>query len=466
MPRLPDPDIRRQYPRYRRRIMEATFIGYAMFYLVRNNLSPVAKEMQAALAYDKDMIGTILAVTALSYGLGKFVMGALSDRSNPRVFMACGLLLTAVCNFLFGGVTQYWLHLTLWTLNGFVQGMGWPPCGRSMGHWYSEKERGLTFSIWNTSHNIGGGIAGYLAAWAAQHSQSVATDAAAWAAGHGWDRVASAGTWVASHWSGWHSAFFFPGILATIGAAYLFWRLRDTPQSVGLPPIEEYKNDFTEAQRQHGLQERELSFRELLIDYTLSNKYVWLLAFANFFAYIARYCMLDWGPTYFREVKDATLVKGGIVVLVTEFGGIPSTILFGWFSDLLGGRRGVVSVLCMAPILAAFVVIWLTPAGYFGLDLAMLAIIGFCIYPVINLIVIQALDLTSKKAIGTAAGFIGLFGYLGRAAQGKGFGWILQHLEPALGTSHAWSVVIAIILACTLAGIILLAFTWRLKPKA
>jgi MFS family permease len=131
---------------------------------------------------------------------------------------------------------------------------------------------------------------------------------------------------------------------------------------------------------------------------------------------------------------------------LTLCGGIPSTILFGWFSDLLGGRRGMVSVLCMVPIFAAFVVIGLTPAGYFGLDLAMLAIVGFFIYPVINLVVIQALDLTSKKAIGTAAGFIGLFGYLGRAAQGKGFGWMLKHLEPSYGSSVAWSIVIAIIL--------------------
>jgi MFS transporter, OPA family, glycerol-3-phosphate transporter len=466
IPRLPDAEVQRQYPRYRWRIMESTFIGYAMFYLVRSNLSPVAKEMQAALHYDKDMIGTILAATALSYGLGKFLLGALSDRSNPRVFMAVGLLLTAICNFAFGSVASYRVHLLLWTINGFFQGMGWPPCGRSMGHWFSERERGLTFSIWNTSHNVGGGIAGFVAAWTAKHSGGIANDVAAWASGHGWNAVADAANWMATHWVGWQSAFFFPGILATVGAVYLLCRLRDTPQSVGLPPIEEYKNDFTEAQRLHGLQERELSFKELLIDYTLTNKYVWLLAFANFFAYIARYCMLDWGPTYFREVKDATLVMGGIVVLVTEFGGIPSTILFGWFSDLLGGRRGVVSVLCMLPILVAFVVIWLTPAGHFGLDLTMLAIVGFFIYPVINLIVIQALDLTSKKAIGTAAGFIGLVGYLGKAAQAKGFGWMLKHLEPKYGSSTSWSIVIATILLCTVLGVVLLAFTWRIKPKA
>ncbi|HEQ60622.1 MAG TPA: MFS transporter, partial [Firmicutes bacterium] len=102
--RLPQEAIQRLYPRYRWRIMESTFIGYGVFYLVRNNLSVVAKDIEGALHYSHSMIGSVLAVTAITYGLGKFVMGAVSDRSNPRVFMASGLLLTAACNFIFGSV--------------------------------------------------------------------------------------------------------------------------------------------------------------------------------------------------------------------------------------------------------------------------------------------------------------------------------------------------------------------------
>ena len=151
--RLPAADINQLYPRYRRRIMESTFLGYAAFYLVRNNLSVVAKDIEGALHYDHSMIGSILALTAISYGLGKFLMGSLSDRSDPRKFMAVGLLLTACLNFAFGSVSSYGLHMLLWSANGFVQGMGWPPCGRSMGHWFSEKECGLTFSI-GTHHII------------------------------------------------------------------------------------------------------------------------------------------------------------------------------------------------------------------------------------------------------------------------------------------------------------------------
>ncbi|MCK5861292.1 MAG: MFS transporter, partial [Candidatus Hydrogenedentes bacterium] len=125
--RRSEEEVKRLYPRFRWQILEATFIGYAAFYLVRNNLSVVAKDIEGALGYAHSDMGTLLAVTAICYGLGKFLMGSFSDRSNPRIFMACGLLATACCNFAFGSVSSFPLHMMLWAVNGFVQGMGWPP---------------------------------------------------------------------------------------------------------------------------------------------------------------------------------------------------------------------------------------------------------------------------------------------------------------------------------------------------
>lgn len=432
--RLPDDEIRRRYPWFRWRVMEATFIGYATFYLVRNNLSVVSKDMQNVLHYSKSDIGSILAIAAASYGIGKFLTGAVSDRSDSRKFMALGLLLTAICNFAFGGAHSLNLHLLLWGLNGFFQGMGWPPCGRSMGHWFSERERGLTFSIWNTSHNVGGGIAGVLAAWAV------------------------------TYFGGWQYAFYVPGAIALVGAIYLLFRLVDTPQSVGLPCIEDYNNDHTAESLSCGSVERELSAKELFIDHVLLNRFVWLLAIANFFAYVSRYSMLDWGPMYLREMKGATLTGGGIAVMITEFGGIPSTILLGWVSDRLGGRRGMVATLCMIPIIGAFITMLLT-RGMLWLDMTMLGLIGFFIYPVINLIVILSLDLTSKKAIGTVAGFIGMVGYAGKVAEAKGFGWMLDYYGKIYGNRTAWDIVIAGIIGCAFIAGVLLAFTWKLRPR-
>lgn len=320
-PRRPPAEVAREYPRLRWQIFESAFLAYATFYIVRNNFAPVSKEMGAALGYDKSMIGDLLAGTAIAYGIGKLVMGYFSDRSDSRKYVTAGMLLTAALNFAFGAAANYKVHLFLWTLNGFVQGMGYGPCSRGLSHWFSVRERGKVFGAWNISHNIGGGIAGVLAAECAR-------------------------LW------GWHSAFYVPGAIAVVAAGYLFWRVRDTPQSEGLPAIEEYRDDWPPDETER--HERELSFKEMFLRYILPNRMLWVLAFANVFVYIARYAMVDWGPTYLKEVKGASLSAGGWSTLVVEFAGAAGMLTMGWLSDKLGGRRGRVSVMVMIPLALAF----------------------------------------------------------------------------------------------------------------
>ncbi len=422
--RLPADEIPKTYRRLRWQVMESTFIGYAVFYLVRNNMAPVAKEIGEAVGYSKSEIGDFLAVTAIAYGLAKFIMGSVSDRSNPRLFMPTGLILTALVNFAFGSVHNYHLHLVLWAMNGLFQGMGWPPCGRTIGHWYSENERGMKFAIWNVATNVGGGLAGVIAAYSAS-------------------------------WLGWRFAFYVPGILALACALYLLLRLRDTPQSVGLPPIEEYRNDYP---RNHSVEhEEELDTRDLFVNYIFKNKYLWIVALANFFVYITRYSMLDWGPTYLKEVKGAQLEDGGWSILILEWGGIPSTLLMGWLSDRIGGRRGLVSLMCMIPIFFAFLGIKLTPPGMLWFDMTLLGVIGFFVYPPVMLLAVSGLDLTSKKAVGTAAGFIGLWGYIGRTVQGKVLGTVAEE--------YGWDASLNLILMAAVGAIILLCFTINIKPR-
>ncbi len=416
---------RKIYPKLRRQVLESVFIGYAVFYLVRNNLPVVSKEMGQALNYSKDQIGDMLAVMVAVYGLGRFVMGSLSDRSNPRYFMSLGLLATAACNFAFAAAGSYRAHLALWALNGLAQSMGWAPCGRSLSHWYSIRERGTVFGFWNLAQNIGGGLIGIIAAYSAELL-------------------------------GWRSAFYVPGILAVICAIYLMLRLRDTPQSVGLPPIEEYRNDYP--QRGGSAAEKELGTRELLVDYILKNRYLWLIAIANFFVYIARYAMLDWGPTFLKEVKHASLGQGGIGTFTLEFSAMISTFLAGWLSDKIGGRRGMICVLCMIPALLAFVGILLSPNTELWLDLTLFGVIGFFVYPAQMLLGIMALDVTSKKAIGTANGLLSIMGSLGRVAESMGIAALAQH--------YGWNAALYGILISVVVGIGLMAFLWKLTPQS
>jgi OPA family glycerol-3-phosphate transporter-like MFS transporter len=425
IPRKSPEEIATAYPIFQRRIFEATFIAYAAYYLVRNNLSPVQLDLGRAMGYDHTMLGTLLATSSAAYGIGKFVLGQLADHANAKKFLLVGLLLTATANFAFGLATSFPAHLALWTLNGFVQGMGSGPCLRSLAHWYSIRERGTVFGIWNISHNVGGAAAGIVAAQCTVYF-------------------------------GWSSAFYVPGALALLCAAYVMIRMCDTPQSVGMPPIEEYA-DGIRAARGAPLPERELTIREIFFDYLLNNGVLWLLGCATFFAYIANYSIIDWGPTYLREVKGASLTAGGVGLAVNEVAGIFGMLFMGWLSDRVGGRRGMVSALSMLPLLFGFEALILIPPHQLWLAYLVFAVLGFFSYGPLMLMGVMSIDFTSKKAVATAGGFIALFGYMGRMTEGQAIGWMAQN--------YGWNLSFNCVIGCVLVGFILLCFTWNTRPR-
>jgi OPA family glycerol-3-phosphate transporter-like MFS transporter len=126
----------------------------------------------------------------------------------------------------------------------------------------------------------------------------------------------------------------------------------------------------------------------------------------------------------------------------------------------------MIAALSMIPIVAAYLVIAATEPGYLAIDMVMLAVIGFFIYPVINLITIAALDIASKKAIGAAAGFIGLAGYIGRMVESQGIGSLVDVLEPTRGAAAAWQFALAIVASSGVIAFLLLTLTWKIRPRA
>ena len=59
-------------------------------------------------------------------------------------------MMTGIVNILFGMSSSVFMFITLWMINAFFQGWGWPPCSKILNTWYSRNERGLWWAIWNT----------------------------------------------------------------------------------------------------------------------------------------------------------------------------------------------------------------------------------------------------------------------------------------------------------------------------
>jgi OPA family glycerol-3-phosphate transporter-like MFS transporter len=424
--RVPEARIDSEYRRLRRQVFAGIFLGYAAYYLVRNTLALAIPDLLREYPhYTKAMLGTALTGLSVAYGLSKFLMGSVSDRSNPKYFLPLGLLLSAGIIFLSGTVKAIYASLALvvalQTLNGWVQGMGWPPCGKSMVHWWSTRERGLTVATWNVAHNLGGAL------------------------------VASFALAGVALFGDWGAKFYFNAVIAAAVAIGVFFLLRDTPQSCGLPPAEEYRNDYPpDYSADH---ERVFGFREIFLGHVLNNRYLWSIAVANAFVYFVRYGVVNWIPTYLETAKGFSFRQSSTAWAVYEFAAIPGTIVCGFVSDrYFKGRRAPANMLFMALTLVAVVVYWLNLHGPLWIDYTALIAIGFLIYGPIMIIGLHALDLVPKKAAGTAAGFTGFFGYVfGSAIAGTGVGWIADR--------WGWNGVFVTMVACCLLTIAFTALT-------
>jgi len=373
------------YKRLRLQVFLGIFVGYAGYYLVRKVFS-LAMPNLVDLGYSKTQLGFALSGVSIAYGLSKFIMGNVSDRSNARNFMTTGLLLSAFTMIFMGIVpvatSSITIMFVLLMMNGWFQGMGWPASGRVMVHWFSIRERGTKMSIWNVAHNVGGGIIGPLAILGV------------------------------AIFADWHAKLYFPGFIALAVALITWFLLRDTPQSCGLPNIEKYKNDYPDSYSKKF--EQEMSAKEIFFKYIFKNKLLWSIAFANAFVYLVRYGVLDWAPLYLEESKGFSIQESGWAYFAYEWAGIPGTLLCGYLSDkVFKGKRAPVSIIYMLLVMVSLFMYW-TSESILANSIALI-FIGFLIYGPVMLIGVHALDLVPKKAAGTAAGLTGLFGYLGGA---------------------------------------------------
>ena len=431
-PPLPAAKVDAVYTRLRWQVYTGIFVGYAGYYLVRKNFS-LAMPHLIEEGFSRTELGFALSGVAIAYGLSKFIMGSVSDRSNARNFMAVGLVMSALVMIIMGLVpvatASVGVMFLLLLANGWFQGMGWPPSGRTMVHWFSPGERGTRMAFWNVAHNIGGGLVGPIAILA----MAIFAD--------------------------WHAILYLHGFFALAVALFIWLTVRDTPQSRGLPSIEAWKKDYPRVYVYHDSHEKEFSAGEIFFRHVLNNRLLWTIAGANAFVYLVRYGVLDWAPTYLNESKGFSFEESGWAYALYEWAGIPGTLLCGYLSDrVFRGRRAPVSIIYLCLTLVCVLIYWFNPPGNPGVDIAMLISIGFLIYGPVMLIGVHALDLVPKKAAGTAAGFTGLFGYVGGAVSAN---VLIGFLVDQAG----WDAGFALVSAACVMAIGLLAATWKAEKR-
>lgn len=402
----------------------------------------MAIPMLAPFGFEKGELGVVLSMNAIAYGFSKFVMASISDRSNAQRFLPLGLILAAI-SMMFMIVPVQWigadnkglaiaLMAVLNFLVGWFNGMGWPPCGRVMTHWFSIKERGTWMSFWNCAHNVGGALVGPMAVYGAAWFGS-------WFYGADEKSYFLIGTYL------------FPAAVAILIAIIAYSMIRDTPQSCGLSSIEKWRNDYADTYDEKS--EEVLSTGQIFRT-VLTNKFLWYIAFANAFVYMVRYGCLDWAPTILTE-QGIDIKEAGWAYFAYEMAAIPGTIICGWLSDkVFHGRRALPTILFMIVVAVLIVIYWQNFTNI-NVVIGCLIGIGFFIYGPVMLIGVQALDLAPKNVAGTAAGLTGFMGYV------LGTALLANVVIGYVAESAGWDWTFVLLIGACVLSVLFMALTYK-----
>ena len=438
-------NLTKKYRYWEWRTIIVLSIGYALFYFVRKNLGMAIPAMEAELGISKTQLGIFLTLHSLIYGCSRFINGLLVDRFSKKKIMSLGLLLTCVVNLFIcfspklnglltlldaeGKATLGLVYLigTLWVLNGYIQGMGVPPCVSLLAHWIKPSELATKQSVWNVSHTIGAGLVVALCGFMLDYFG----------------------------YSAWYLCFIVPALIALVGVPMLLFGLKDDPSEVGLPPVEKMtENPEDKSETENPFENVSgAMYKKIINKMVFANPYIWILAVSNFCVYVIRLTILDWGASFLTEEKGMDIAEAGGLLATTEIiGGTLGMLLAGWLSDkLFKSKAHRTCFFCVVFATLSFFLFW--KCNSLVMSFVYLVVSAFFIYGPQALYGVCASQQATKYAAGTGNGIVGIFGYASSVVSGVIFG--------SMADTGGWDSVFPVAIAFGIAGAIATGAMWN-----
>lgn len=409
----------------------ALLIGYGMAYTCRLGLGVVKEPLIDGGIFDPSELGAIGAAFLWGYGAGKFFNGFIADRVSIRVFIPLGLGVSGLLNLAMGSQTLLVVAIVIWALNGWFQGFLAPACVVSITQWFSWKERGTIYGIWSASHSIGEGLT-------------------------------FIGTAAIVGVTMWRFAFWVPGIACIAVAVFLYFALRDRPQSLGLPSVEKWKGhgEAPVAAPLDDAPDRGPGMTVLL------TPAIWVIGVASALMYVTRYAVNSWGVLYLQKTHGMDVEEAGVIIGINTIAGLGGSAAYGWFSDRVFGARRPPATLIFGLLEVAGLLMIFYGNSKPILVLGMV-VYGFTLGGLIAVLGgLFAVDLAPKGAAGAAMGVVGVFSYIGAGSQEFVSGALIERGMKEVDGVMQYDFTLAVLfwVGSSVVSMLLAAALWRIRP--
>ena len=416
------------------RMLLATMFCYFFFYTGRQTFGFAIPGIEDELEISKKTLGWASAVLLWSYAVGQAINGNLADKFGGRRMMSLGALLSCGLNWVVSFGSNLATLIVPWAANGYAQSLGWAPGGRVLSNWWSRAERGMVFGL----YVFAAGMSSVLA-----YVTSLL---------------------ILEYDLGWRWIFRLPVLLLLVGGGAYYLLIRDRPEDLGFPPLEDDPADDSGDDEQNetvtpppvidGPRPTAEPSKERYLA-VLSNWRFMVASTAIGFQNLARYGLLVWVPVHFLG-EDWKKSPDKWISVALPVGMALGAMTAGWMSDhLFGSNRSRVISLFMTLAAVASLVMFLLPTGELaGIPLLYLAgipvlfLCGFFAYGPQAAFWALCPDLLGRQRAGTGTGVMNAFAYTFAGLGEPLIGWLIDyHGNTAL-------VFLVVAVACLLSGFI------------
>ena len=345
---------------YRWVILSVAFSVLITSFTVRVAWGNAAVYVGQSLSLQPTAIGAVVTAFFVGYVLANSFGGFAADRFGPSIAITCALVPLGIFTFCFGFVTNLYQAIALQTLMGLSAGVNFAATTKIVCAWFPPLRRGGAFGLMATASSLPVIVANATFPYVLQHFS-------------------------------WNQLYRGIGCFAILVATICFFTLRNDPPN----RVVQYRKDAATPRM------------AATVWQIIQNRNLIIFTFAGFGA--------TWGTWGFTFWANALLVKGhgfspttaGEIMTIFGIGGFIAKPLFGFLSDLLGGRRKSLMLLCFVGLSVGVMVFGsLSSESAFKLAAPFVGVAAFGYNP---LQTAMLPDLIGNKIVGSAAGLSNAF---------------------------------------------------------
>lgn len=395
--KVPAEKVASTYKSLRNKTFWGVTIAYSLYYVCRMSISVFKKPLIEEGVLTEGELGLVGAAFLFVYAIGKFLNGFIADYCNIRRFMATGLFVSAFVNLImaaFGlihsmvpAVLLPILFAILWGMNGLVQSMGSAPGVISLSRWFPLSKRGSYYSLFSVSPDIGKGLS-YLIL-------GLLCGAV-----------------------GWKFGFMMASIAGLVGATLILLMVSDTPESKGLPSVQELSGEKVTKVDKKPTKE--------LQKMVLRHPGVWIIALSSAFLYITKNAIDGWAVLFLQEARGLHL-EANVVLACSVALSIVGTVMSGWLSDKVFRGDRIKPALIAGITCSVSLAMFLFVGGGLGMSIFYISLFSFSMGVLYCVIAgLMAVDIVPRKATGAALGVVGISSYVAAGLQEITSGYLIE----------------------------------------